>query len=236
MTESRERNWQTVCAGSAIEWTACTLTGRWRFFGRINLYYLTGTIQDGMLVVPRDGQEEFWVRRSYRRACMESRFPVIHPMVSFRDARKGMLHVPPSVHIETGVVPLGLWETFRKHFPVQKAGSLDAEVAWVRARKSPYEVALLRRAGEIHRTVLEEDVPALLKEGMSEAAFATAVYARMVSLGHQDSSVSGVSTPRSRWARWPSEKTHSTPRLSTAPGVAAGWARRHPCWETLAGN
>lgn len=155
------------------------------FFGRINLYYLTGTIQDGMLVVPRDGQEEFWVRRSYRRACMESRFPVIHPMVSFRDARIGMLHVPPSVHIETGVVPLGLWETFRKHFPVQKAGSLDAEVAWVRARKSPYEVALLRRAGEIHRTVLEEDVPALLKEGMSEAAFATAVYARMVSLGHQ---------------------------------------------------
>ena len=155
------------------------------FFGKINLYYLTGTIQDGMLIVPRDGPEEFWVRRSFARACIESDFPVIRQMASFRDAGKGIARVPETVHIETGIVPVGLWELFRKHFPVRAAGSLDAEVAMTRAKKSPYEIALLRRAGEIHRTVLEDDVPGILREGMSEAAFASAVYERMVSLGHQ---------------------------------------------------
>ncbi|HOS83225.1 MAG TPA: M24 family metallopeptidase, partial [Methanolinea sp.] len=155
------------------------------FFGKINLYYLTGTIQDGMLTVPRDGQEEFWVRRSYARACTESDFPVIRPMASFRDARESIARVPGIAHIETGIVPVGLWELFRKHFPVHAAASLDAEVGMTRAKKSPYEIEFLRRAGEIHRAVLEEDVPCILREGMSEAAFATSVYERMVSLGHQ---------------------------------------------------
>ncbi|HQE86210.1 MAG TPA: aminopeptidase P family N-terminal domain-containing protein, partial [Methanolinea sp.] len=70
------------------------------FFGKINLYYLTGTIQDGMLIVPRDGPEEFWVRRSFARACIESDFPVIRQMASFRDAGKGIARVPETVHIE----------------------------------------------------------------------------------------------------------------------------------------
>jgi Xaa-Pro aminopeptidase len=155
------------------------------FFGKVNLYYLTGTIQDGILLVPRDGAEEFWVRRSYVRACAESDFPVIRPMASFRDVRKSITRVPGSAHIETGVVPVGLWELFRKHIPVRAAASLDTAVAMTRAKKSPFEIALLRRAGKIHRKVLEDDVPCILQEGMNEAAFAIAVYGRMVSLGHQ---------------------------------------------------
>ncbi|MDI9633390.1 MAG: Xaa-Pro peptidase family protein [Methanolinea sp.] len=155
------------------------------FFGRVNLYYFTGTIQDGMLLVPRDGREEFWVRRSYRRALAESEFPVILPMESFRDAAVSLPRIPKTAHIEANVVPVGLLERFRKYFPVRKTLGLDPEVAWVRARKTPYEISLLRRAGEIHRLVLEEDVPALLREGMSEAALATGVYGRMVSRGHE---------------------------------------------------
>jgi len=32
--------------------------------GRINLYYFTGTIQDGLLFIPRDGDAVFWVKKS----------------------------------------------------------------------------------------------------------------------------------------------------------------------------
>ncbi len=46
-------------------------------FGKINLYYFTGTIQDSMLLIPRDGEAVLWVRRSYERAVDESRFPEI---------------------------------------------------------------------------------------------------------------------------------------------------------------
>ena len=38
------------------------------FFGRVNQYYFTGTMQDGVLLVPRDGEAVFCVRRSFERA------------------------------------------------------------------------------------------------------------------------------------------------------------------------
>jgi len=46
-------------------------------FGKVNLYYFCGTIQDGMLLIPRDGEACLWVKRSYERAMDESLFPQI---------------------------------------------------------------------------------------------------------------------------------------------------------------
>ena len=63
------------------------------FFGRVNQYYFTGTMQDGVLLVPRDGEAVFCVRRSFERAGDESLFPDIRPMKSFRDAVPA---VPPA--------------------------------------------------------------------------------------------------------------------------------------------
>src|ERR1035437_8813580 len=55
-------------------------------FSKINQYYFSGTMQDGMLIIPRNDEAVLWVRRSYERALDESLFPVIKPMDSFRDA------------------------------------------------------------------------------------------------------------------------------------------------------
>ena len=49
------------------------------FFGRVNQYYLTGTMPDGLLLVPRDADAVFCVRRSYERARSESPFPTSGP-------------------------------------------------------------------------------------------------------------------------------------------------------------
>ncbi|MDQ1254659.1 MAG: hypothetical protein QG646_3929, partial [Euryarchaeota archaeon] len=49
-------------------------------FSKINLYYFTGTMQDGMLIIPKHGDAVLWVRRSYERALDESLFPRIEPM------------------------------------------------------------------------------------------------------------------------------------------------------------
>ena len=62
------------------DWELCVI------FSRINQYYFTGTMQDGMLLIPRCGEPELFVRRSYERALDESLFPAIRPMGSFRDA------------------------------------------------------------------------------------------------------------------------------------------------------
>ncbi len=157
------------------------------FFGRVNQYYLTGTMQDGLLLVPRDGDAVFWVRRSLERACAESLFPDIRPMRSFRDAAQGMKPARGrrAIHIEADLVPFGLVSRFRKHFPCDEAGSLDSAIGWVRSVKSRYELEIIERAGAIHRRVMEERVPALMCEGMSEAEFGCDLYRLMVSEGHE---------------------------------------------------
>ncbi|MGP8055502.1 MAG: M24 family metallopeptidase [Limisphaerales bacterium] len=157
------------------------------FFGRVNQYYFTGTMQDGLLLVPRDGEPVFWVRRSFERAGAESFFPDIRPMKSFRDAALGG---PPAaarqvIHLETELVPLALVQRFRKHFPCQEVASLDAPIARVRAVKSPYELAIMERCGAVHRRIMEDSVPAMLREGMSEADLACELYSLLVREGHQ---------------------------------------------------
>ena len=156
------------------------------FFGRVNQFYLTGTMQDGVLLVPRDGAAVFWVRRSFERAGDESLFPDIRPMKSFRDAVPAVPAAPRQViHLETELVPLALVQRFRKHFSCKEVASLDAQITRVRAVKSPYELAIMERCGAMHRRVMEVSVPAMLREGMNEAEFACELYSRLVREGHQ---------------------------------------------------
>jgi Xaa-Pro aminopeptidase len=156
------------------------------FLGKVNQYYFTGTMQDGLLLVPRDGEAIFWVRRSFERAGQESLFPDLRPMKSFRDAAPALAPAArQTIHLETELVPLALVERFRKHFPCAEVASLDPQIASVRAIKSAYELAIMERAGALHRRILENEAPALLREGLSEADFACALYSLMVRAGHE---------------------------------------------------
>jgi Xaa-Pro aminopeptidase len=157
------------------------------FFGRVNQYYFTGTMQDSVLLVPRNGEAVFWVRRSFERAGDESLFPDIRPMKSFRDAAAAMpaAAARQAIHLETELVPLALVQRFRKHFPCKEVASLDATISRVRTVKSPYELAIMERCGAMHRRVMEENVPAMLREGMNEAELACELYSLLVREGHQ---------------------------------------------------
>ncbi|HEY5283219.1 MAG TPA: M24 family metallopeptidase, partial [Polyangia bacterium] len=89
------------------------------------------------------------------------------------------------IHIETELVPFAMVQRFRKHFTCNEVASLDAQTGWLRAIKSPYELAIMERCGEIHRHVMEECVPKLLREGMSEAELGCDLYSLLVREGHQ---------------------------------------------------
>ena len=154
------------------------------FVSKINQYYFTGTMQDGMLIIPRGDEAIYWVRRSFERALDESLFPQIKPMNSYRDAAEFMKNIPDTVYIETEIIPLAMLNRLQKYFPFKEVKPLDAQIAAVRAVKSEYELSLIKRAGKIHQKVLEECVPAILKEGMSEAELATQLFSIMVQEGH----------------------------------------------------
>ena len=153
-------------------------------FSKINLYYFTGTMQDGMLIIPRDNEATFWVRRSYERATNESLFGNIKSMNSFRDAAGIVTKLPDTVYLETEVVPMALYLRFQKHFPFKNFKPLDKAIATIRSIKSEYELTLMRKAGKIHEHVLEDIVPEILREGMSEAEMAADLFKLMINEGH----------------------------------------------------
>jgi len=154
-------------------------------FSKINQYYFTGTMQDGVLLIPSDGDAEFFVRRSFDRAEDESNFPVIKKMRSFRDAASEINNVPKIIYTEKEIVPLSLMERFTKHFPVEEIRGVDNIILKLRSVKSRYELDHVREAGKIHKFVLETVVPGLLKERMSEADLGTELYRALIDEGHQ---------------------------------------------------
>lgn len=162
------------------------------FVSKINLYYFTGTMQDGFLAIPRDEEAVLWVRRSYERALDESLFPNIRPMGSYRDAVQGMGSYPCPVHMETERVPLAMYQRMQKYFGFTACLPLDTEIMAVRSIKSPYELSCMCRSGHAHKIVMEDRIPHLLREGMSEAELSAALFTVMMEEGYHGVSRFGM--------------------------------------------
>jgi Xaa-Pro aminopeptidase len=178
------------------------------FADPVNQYYLTGTIQDALIVLRRTPEAEghffYGVRRSYSRACRESPLfqpgecagEEIFPIASYRDLAGRTGSVLGRVYLEGDTMPFAVIERLKKYFVFSRpaectgahtagAGFLDAVIRQVRSIKSPAEINLMRRAGDAHRILLEERVPAILCEGISEAEFFGELSAAMYQLGYQ---------------------------------------------------
>ena len=162
----------------APEWRAALV------LSKVNIYYLTGTMPSGALVIPRDGDAVLWVRRSLTRSTAESAFPRLQPMRSFRDLAAAWPNRPPSCLIEKESVSLAHVERISKYLPFERFEALDSHLSAVRAVKSPWELQRLEAAGHIHQQVLEEVVPTLLEEGMSEAELGAEILRVMLRRGH----------------------------------------------------
>lgn len=163
------------------------LDSKWEIaiiISKINLYYFTGTMQNGILVIPKDKEAIFWVKQSYKRAIDESLFPDIRSMNSYRDAANYLFKVYNTIYLETEKVPLAMSQRLQKHFKYTNIKSVDMTILNLRSIKSEFELSLLKKAGQIHKKVLEDRVPQILEEGMTEAELAVKLYSIMIEEGH----------------------------------------------------
>lgn len=151
---------------------------------KVNQYYFTGTMQEGLLFIPRGDDAVYFVRRSYERALDESLFPAIRQMETYRDAAAALGKLPETVHIEAEFVPLAMFERLRKYFGFSGPKPMDHVISAVRAIKSRYELDLMIKAGDIHRRVLEERAPQLFREGMTEKELTADIFKVLLEEGH----------------------------------------------------
>ncbi|MCL2339429.1 MAG: Xaa-Pro peptidase family protein, partial [Actinomycetia bacterium] len=152
---------------------------------KVNQYYFTGTMEDGVLVLLADGSYAYFVRRSLERAEQECQIDNLYPMHSYADIFKFLGKRLESVYLETEIVTYGLLQRLRKHLGCRDILVLDGWIAVQRSRKSPYELVVIRESGRQHQYLLDSIVPSLLKEGINEADFLGDLYAAMVHLGYQ---------------------------------------------------
>lgn len=152
---------------------------------KVNQFYFTGTMQDALLILRRNGQHTYFVRRSFERAKLESQFLHILPMNSYRDAAQAVDCRLGNTYIEGGIVPYSMLERIGKHFQITKIGDLDQIVSRLRAVKSPFELHWITESGIQHHELLVNDVPKLLREGMTEAELVGETFACMSRRGYQ---------------------------------------------------
>lgn len=149
---------------------------------KIAMYYFTGTMQEGVLLIrPQDAI--LWVRRSYDRACNESHFDDIRPMRSFREAAAYYGKAPKIMYIEARKATVDWERLLRKYFAFEEIGSIDDVMQDLRMVKSKYELEMMATSGAIHETVLDVVAPGMIRGGVSEAQLAIELYSEMVMRG-----------------------------------------------------
>lgn len=154
--------------------------------GRVNQYYFTGTMQDGILIIKKDGKLMYFARRSYERAKIES--PIsdcIYPMEKYSDAAEVCGKLFGNTLIETDIATIEVLERLQGKFEIGRIYPLKKILSEIRAIKSPYELDAIREAGKRHKCLLEEVVPGILREGMSEVELSAELFEKMLKLGHQ---------------------------------------------------
>jgi len=153
-----------------------------------DLFYFSGTIQQGQLYIPASGEPVLMVRKDFERARRESALPQVAAFSSPRQVpgilKQHGLAVPETLGLELDVLPANQYLNFARLLENTRMVDISPAVRMIRAVKSDYEVAIIRRAAAFSDQ-LAESVPAILKEGISEIELAGRIEAEARKWGHQ---------------------------------------------------
>jgi len=152
----------------------------------LNMYYYTGTMQQGVVFIPTEGEPVFLVRRSFERAGQESPLQRVLPLTGFSQLQATLVDLglrTDILGVADTTLPVSLFKTLTKAFPNGTFTDISALLGMIRAVKSDYEVKLIREAGARHETVYEA-IPAMLHHGMTEWALGAEIHKEMMALGY----------------------------------------------------
>ncbi len=153
-----------------------------------DLFYFSGTIQQAHLYVPVEGQPLLMARRSRARARRESALENVVPISSPRQLPALLQEhgyvAPRRLGMELDVLPTNLFFVYQKILSGAAISDISHQIRLVRAVKSPYEVAILRRAAPLADAVFHS-MTDFLREGVSAVELAGQLEAVARRLGHQ---------------------------------------------------
>ncbi len=147
-----------------------------------DIFYLSGTMQQGAVFVDQKARPRLFLRRHAGRGMAESPFSA-QVVKGFSDiARELALPAGSRLGLALDVMPAREYLGWQKRLPGVEL--VDISGPWLKLKgvKDTYELEALARAGRIAVQVYEQ-VPRLLREDMSEAALAGRLLALAMELG-----------------------------------------------------
>jgi Xaa-Pro aminopeptidase len=139
------------------------------------LYYFTGTAQSGVCYVPKNGEPLVLILKTFARAKEESALGSIVAIKSLRDLKGRLLEhgcpVPSVMGLELDILPANDFLGLKELLPGVNLADASTMLRKIRAKKSPYELDLLRRAAALHDQMFEV-AEKVLRQGMTEIELA----------------------------------------------------------------
>src|SRR5215471_3803815 len=150
----------------------------------VDQYYLTGTVQTGVLWFPREGEPMLAVRKSFERAKIESAVKNIVPLKTYSELPALIPNPGNTVGFELDILPVATYQQVSKHFSKSKIVDGAMPVRYARAVKTPYQIECIRRAAK-QLDIMFLDIPKQLHEGMAEFELAARIEYVLRMEGHQ---------------------------------------------------
>jgi len=155
---------------------------------KMDFYYLSGTTQDGLLFLPLEGQPLLMIKREYERAKVESPIKEVVSLKSLRDIPSLIQPIwnrlPHRLGLEFDLLPVKDYFKFQELFPGTRFTDASGVLREARKIKSPFEIDLMRKAGEIGRKVYRK-ARKILRKGMTEIEFGGLLEAAAKRYGHE---------------------------------------------------
>ncbi len=155
---------------------------------RVDLFYYAGTIQQACLFIPAEGDPILMVNKNTERARAESHIETIEHLDRTKQIPqiiKAKGYDPPgTLGLELDVLPTNTYLSYQRLFDGSDIKDISYPIRLLRAVKSSYELGIMRQAAKLSDQVAEQ-VPGLLREGITELELAGLIEAEARKRGHQ---------------------------------------------------
>jgi len=139
-------------------------------FQNVDLFYYTATIQDGVLLVPREGEPVLFIRRSLERGREESAVDHVVGLRKLAEIAEYLEdnRLPCSViGLEMDVLPSQIFLDLQSMLPDTRFQDVSVLIRGQRAVKSPREIGFMKEAGR-RLDIIWERTPSLIRPGRTE--------------------------------------------------------------------
>jgi Xaa-Pro dipeptidase len=155
---------------------------------KTDLFYFSGTSQQGYLFIPDDGDPLLMVFKDFERARLESPLQGVVPIGSPRRipellAQHGY-RSPTEIGLELDVLPVNLYRQYQRIFGTAELADISPQIRLIRSVKSAFEIDCIRQAAR-GSDLVSARVHELLEAGKTELELAGELEGYARSLGHQ---------------------------------------------------